>query len=61
MLHNIGVWQSEAFRTFMADGKLWLGVYALLIFLVLHYSLRFFRQLYAEYAMAGRSDIDGDR
>ena len=49
VLHNALVWYSEAFRNLMSDWQLWLGVYVLLVFLVLHFSLRYFRALYAEY------------
>lgn len=49
VLHNALVWYSEAFRNVMSDWQLWLAVYALLVFLVLHYSGRYFKTLYAEY------------
>ncbi len=49
VLHNALVWYSEAFRNLMSDWQLWLAVYVLLVFLVLHYSLRYFKTLYAEY------------
>lgn len=49
VLHNVLVWQSAAFRNLMSDWQLWLGVYVLLVILVLHFSLRFFKALYARY------------
>ena len=53
VVHNLLVWQSAAFRDWISERQLWLGIYALLIILVLHFSLRFFRARYTEYVMRG--------
>lgn len=52
VLNNALVWYSPGFRHAMADLRLWLAVYGLLICLTIAYSLRFFTTLYRKYVAA---------
>jgi len=49
VVHNIFIWRCDSFRTAMADARLWLVVYGLLVLLVPVFSLRFFSSLYRTY------------
>lgn len=54
VVHNALVWHSAHYRDVMAQGKLWLVIYALLVILTPVFSWLFFRYLYREYnAMHG--------
>ncbi len=57
VVHNALVWHSEDFREIMSGLKLWLGVYALLAFLTIVYSLRFFKVLHLKYRILHRPDL----
>lgn len=51
VLYNASVWYSESFRMVISGFRLWITIYGILVFLVLVYSLGFFRSLYAEYGL----------
>lgn len=59
VIHNLLTWQSVAYRRSVSAANLWLIVYALLVVLVLVYTLRFFATQYAAYQKATFSGPDG--